>query len=285
MAKNALVRFLFSASTLVLSLGICPLHAGNPLQTNDPETPGPSGWEINLSQNLRFTRPAFGQHLPLINVNYGREENDQWKIGIPVLEIDPHPGEEHWGIGDIQLGWKYRFLEEDEHGFQASIYPQPLLPTGQEDFGLGNGRLELFLPVSVGKHFLDDQLFVYAEAAHNVVFEDVDRDTWFFGVAAEWQISEKLEFVGEIADLVVPQSVGPDEPFFNLGFNYQFAKHVALQTAFGRSLGNDHRGLSYFNSYIGLHITWGGNADNEGKDSTDRSDSRTSSLLLRVLRR
>lgn len=268
MAFRASLSVLLAVSLWTLSAGA--LRAGNPLQTNDPETPGRHGWEVNLLQSMRFTRPAFGQALPLLNVNYGHQENDQWKISIGVFEFDPHPGEEHWGIGDVQIGWKYRFLEEDDHGIQASIYPQPLLPIGQEELGLGNGRFELFLPVSVGKHFLDEKLFIYGEAAHNVIFEDVDRDTWYFGIAAEWQITEKLELVGEIADLVVPNRFGPDDPFFNVGFNYQFAKHVALQTAFGRSLGDEADGLSYFSSYVGLHITWGGGSDQTDDTTADK---------------
>ena len=144
MGKHALLRFL--ASMLVWSLGICSLYAGNPLQTNDPETPGPKGWEINLSHNLRFTRPAFGQNLPLINVNYGWLENDQWKISVPVLEIDPHPGGEHWGIGDIQLGWKYRFLEEDEHGVQASILSAAAAAHGQCVVGTRQRPARIVLP-------------------------------------------------------------------------------------------------------------------------------------------
>jgi len=271
------------AAAILWGLIASNLEAGNPLQTNDPETPGRNGWEINLSHNMRFTRPAFGQALPLLNINYGHLKNDQWKISIPVTEFDPHPGE-HWGIGDVQLGWKYRFLEEADCGFQASFYPQPLLPTGQEDLGLGNGRVELFLPLSVGKHFLDDKLFVYGEAALNVVFEDVGRDTWFIGIAAEWQITEKIELVGELAELAVPSAIGPDDPFFNVGFNYQFSKHVALQTAFGRSLGDEADGLSYFSSYVGLHITWGGGDGNSESDDP-HCICRQPSFLARLFHR
>jgi hypothetical protein len=248
-------------------IGVAPLRAGNPLQTNDPETPGRNGFEVNLSNNLRLTRNEFTQHLPLLDINYGHVENVQWKISIPVLQVDPDPGVGHWGVGDVQLGWKYRFLEEEEHGFMASLYPQPLLPTGNVELGLGDGHFELFLPMSVGKHFWKDQLFVYAEAGHNIVFEDTSQDTWFFGVASEWKLTEKLELVGEIADVVVSQSGGCDELFFNLGFNYQCAKHVALQTAFGRSFGDEGGGLPYFTSYVGLQITWGGESDQSQKSA------------------
>lgn len=259
MARNASLSAV--AATILWSLSASTVFAGNPLQTNDPETPGPNGWEINLSHNMRFTRPAFGHALPLINVNYGWLENDQWKISIPVLETDPHPGEPHWGIGDIQLGWKYRFLEETEHGFQASIYPQPLLPTGNAGLGLGNGRLELFFPVEVGKYCCDDKLFLYGEAGHNFVFDGSGQHSWFFGAAAEYQATEKTEFVSEIVYITFPNQNGTDDFFFNAGVNVQLAKHIVLQTAFGRSLFDEETGVPFFNSYIGLHITWGGDED------------------------
>ena len=269
---------------LLWGLGVGPLRAGNPLQTNDPGTPGRNGFEVNLFNSIRLTRNEFTQSLPVLNINYGRVDNDQWKISIPVIQVDPEPGASHWGVGDIQLGWKYRFLEEEDYGFMASIYPQPLLPTGNHDIGLGNGNWEAFLPVSVAKHFLDERLFVYGEAAYNVVFDDPRQDTAFFGLAAELEITKKTILVAEIADIVTIRSDRPDEPFFNLGFTHHFNDRIALQTAFGRSLGDESRGASFFNSYVGLQITWGGNADKD-KDKGDTRDSRISSLFSRLNRR
>lgn len=251
-------RFVGIAAIAALGCWATMARAGNPLQTNDPETPGVKGWEVNISHNLRLTRDESSQNLPLLNINYGRLENDQWKISIPVSSIRANPGDPHWGIGDVQLGWKYRFVEEEQSGWMASIYPQPLLSTGNEQLGLGNGRLEMFLPVQVGKHFLDeDRLLFYAEAAHNLVFEDTSQDTWFLGVAAELEVTDKIELVAEIADVVTPRIVGPDEPFINLGFNYELSKRCLIQTAFGRGLADDE-GASFFSSYVGLQLLWGG---------------------------
>jgi hypothetical protein len=283
MTKRGLVSVL--AATVLWSSGTGPLQGGNPLQTNDPETPGPNGWEINLSHNMRFSHPSFAQFLPLININYGWLENDQWKISVPVLEIDPHPGREHWGIGDIQLGWKYRFLDEDEHGVQASIYPQPLLPTGDASLGLGNDRFELLFPMEVGKYFCDDRLFLYGEIGPNFVFDGSEQHSWFVGAAAEYRVTKKIELVSEIVHIAFPHNNGIDDLFFNAGVNVQLSKHVVLQTAFGRSLFDQATGVPFFNSYIGLHITWGGDEDDESDGEDRRPEAGVSSLFRRALRR
>ena len=142
------VLFLLS---MILVLLPARTDAGNPLFTNDPETPGSHGWEINISHDDARVLAQRDEDLPLLNINFGWTDNDQWKISVPLRHFDPRDDEDHWGISDIQLGWKYRFLDEDEHGFMASVYPQPLLPTGNDALGIGDGRLELFSPVSASE--------------------------------------------------------------------------------------------------------------------------------------
>ena len=95
--------------------------AGPPLFTDDPETPGRGGWEINISHNIERTRDAFFMETPLFDINYGLLDNDQWKIEFPVLYLDSDEPGSHWGMGDLLLGWKYRFLEEEDHQIMASV--------------------------------------------------------------------------------------------------------------------------------------------------------------------
>jgi hypothetical protein len=168
---------------------------------------------------------------------------------------------------------------------RLAIYPQPLLPTGNALLGLGNDRLELLFPVEVGKYFCDDKLFLYGEAGHNFVFDGSAQHSWFFGAAAEYQVTEKIELVSEIAHITFPHNNGTGDLFFNAGVNVQLSKHIALQTAFGRSLFDEATGVPFFSSYIGLHITWGGEEDNAQETGNNGSDSRVSSLFPRVLRR
>ena len=83
---------------------LSPVFAGPPLKTDDPETPGRGVWEINVSHNIESTRDEFLMESPLIDINYGFLENDQWKIEFAVLSLDPDDGKNHWGISDLLLG-------------------------------------------------------------------------------------------------------------------------------------------------------------------------------------
>jgi hypothetical protein len=241
-------------------------RAGPPLFTDDPETPGRGGWEINISHNIERTRDAFIMETPLFDINYGLMNNDQWKIEFPLLYRDSDERGSHWGMGDLLLGWKYRFLEEEDHRFMASVYPQLLVPTGHEGVGLGSGRVEALFPFQIGKHFLEKKVFAYGEIGYNVVLGAPEANSWKYGLAAQWKATERLELMAEVAGLAFPGGAEPDDTFFNVGFKYDLTKQAALIGAFGRSLRGVERGTPDLLTFVGFQLKLGGNerAD-EGK--------------------
>ena len=258
--STAVMRYrVISGVMIPLALGIAEVLAGPPLITDDPETPGRGGWEINLSHNIEKTDDEFAMETPLIDINYGLLENDQWKIEFPLLWVDSAADGGHWGIGDLELGWKYRFLDEKAcgHGVMASIYPQVLAPTGNSRFGLGGGRTELLLPVEVGRHFFDESLLVYAEAGYNVVFDGSGENAWIYGAAAEWERGEKLKLLFEVGGVAFEQGHDPDFAFFNGGFKYELTQHWTLLGSAGRSFREDHSGSPVLMTFLGLQWTTG----------------------------
>jgi hypothetical protein len=251
---------------LLAAVGLTPnttVHGGPPLVTDDPETPGRRGWEVNLSHNIESTRHEFVMESPLIDINYGPQNNDQLKIEFAVLSIDPTDDRNHWGVSDLLFGYKYRFLEEDDIGWMTSFYPQVSAPTGNRHVGLGSGNVELLTPFQLGTHFWDDRLFVYAEAGYNVVLANSGANHWKFGLAGEWKVTERFELLGEVGSFVFPRNAEPDDPFFNLGVSYGLSEHVAFIGSAGRSFRDRREGTPDFMSFIGLQITWGRSADAE----------------------
>jgi len=62
-----------------------------------------------------------------------------------------------WGYGDTELGFKYRFIDEDKNGARPMIGAYPLieLPTGDEARALGAGYVRAYFPVWIQKSFGD----------------------------------------------------------------------------------------------------------------------------------
>jgi hypothetical protein len=66
----------------------------------------------------------------------------------PQLAFNASPNAvTQFGLGDIQLSAKYRFLHEDDTCPQAAFFPAVVLPTGNPELGLGNGKAQVLLPM------------------------------------------------------------------------------------------------------------------------------------------
>jgi hypothetical protein len=220
---------------------------------------------------------------PLFDINYGLLDNDQWKIEFPVLYLDSDEHGSHWGMGDLLLGWKYRFLEEEDHQFMASVYPQLLVPTGNEGVGLGGGNVEALFPLQIGKHFFEEKVFVYGEIGYNVVLAASEANSWKYGLAAQWGATERLELMAEVAGLAFPGGAEPDDTFFNVGFKYDLTKQAALIGSFGRSFHGVERGTPDLLTFLGVQLMLGGNKRaNEGE--TDEKKDPVSGREARWLR-
>src|SRR6185437_8662763 len=90
-------------------------------------------------------------------VNYGAAPNLQLHIIAPLAYDDPRGGSTQVGVGDIELGAKYRFITPGEKDWfpQVGIFPLIEVPSGNADRGLGQGRTRVFLPVWLQKDFGD----------------------------------------------------------------------------------------------------------------------------------
>lgn len=56
-----------------------------------------------------------------------------------------------FGVGDVEVGAKYRFVRETARRPQVGVFPMLELPTGDASRGLGNGQLCARLPVWLQK--------------------------------------------------------------------------------------------------------------------------------------
>jgi hypothetical protein len=236
---------------LLLACGLA-LYAGPPLETDDPDTPGPRRWEINLSSPFAIRDDA-RLFQPLLDINYGVGERVQLKLKPRMVVLDePGRGAEA-GAGNIQVGMKWRFLDQARAGISWSVYPQAdFNPPGDSvNRGLISEGNQFFLPFQVQRTF--GQTKVYAEAGYN--WREQQTDEWALGLAVEHSLSQRFRLAGELRN-VAGDTFGDYEFFFNAGFKWSFHKHATLLASVGRTIHETRGdGLAVF-SYLGLQFTF-----------------------------
>lgn len=87
---------------------------------------------------------------PLFDVNYGLPDV-QLKLEIPVKIVQEDSNGTVAGAGDLLLGVKWRFFNNEKSQFQLGAYPQLLLPTGDHARKLGEDRTGFVLPLLAQK--------------------------------------------------------------------------------------------------------------------------------------
>lgn len=110
--------------------------------TDDPGTPGNRKWEINLAVALEHRPGETSLDLPAIDLNYGVGASVQLTLQTaPVLlERDGHGP--IYSLGATETAVKWRFLDEETCGVDASMFPrlifnvvQSSIPRGLADDG------------------------------------------------------------------------------------------------------------------------------------------------------
>src|ERR1700722_12967106 len=61
---------------------------GPPLLTDDPDTPGPNHWEINLAITSEETANESRFEAPLLDLNYGVGEHIELEYELPLVVLN-----------------------------------------------------------------------------------------------------------------------------------------------------------------------------------------------------
>jgi len=241
-------------STVVLLLALWPAavsaQGGPPLLTDDPDTPGPGHWEINLAMLLETSRLERRIEAPRLDVNYGVGRRIQLKFEMPWVRAHQEGERLQDGAGNAVVGVKWRFLGQEGMRVAWSIYPQFAFNTLHSSIEKGiveDGRQFLFpteLTVEVA------HVEINGEIGWNVV--ENRRDNWIFGASAESHVVPRLELLGELHGEQMPDAT--TELFANVGARPRLTRQLILLLAAGRTVhGSTNAGRRVY-AYVGLQF-------------------------------
>ena len=117
------MRIIALAFTLVVPCSAFG-QGGPPMITDDPGTPGDGNWEINIAWTVEHAGSSTVQQTPLLDAAYGVGDRLQLKLEVPwVVANEPGIGSRD-GLGNSNLGVKWRFFDAGEDGWLISTFPQ-----------------------------------------------------------------------------------------------------------------------------------------------------------------
>jgi hypothetical protein len=239
----------FLICTLVLiPLLAPPVQAGPPFFTDDPETVPWGHYEAYLFNTADHRDGITQWGLPAMELNMGAAPNLQLHMIVPGTYITPGGA---YGIGDIEVGAKYRFVQEGKNFPQIGVFPLLELPSGNSRLGLGNGKLWARLPLWMQKSY--GRWTVYGGAGYQINRAQGMKDSLFAGGVLQRQISKRLVLGTEVYHQEA-QSVGARQTTFaDAGGYYNFRENLSLLFMLGHTIAGDRHTVGY----VGLYYTWG----------------------------
>jgi hypothetical protein len=128
-------------------------QGGPPYYTNDPGTPGNKKWEINLGYMPFLDNDQSMTHTPDVDINFGLGDRIQLTYENAWSRVYNTAENPKYGLGQDQLGRKWRFYDNRQSGFALSVFPQLSLnnPNNSANRGITPPGASLFLPAEFSK--------------------------------------------------------------------------------------------------------------------------------------
>lgn len=248
----ARIRHVLVTTLAGLALLVSRAHAGPPFATDDPGVfPVDSGEAYLFSAGSRGADGLDLGAAPGVEFNYSLVSNTFLHLVVPMAYNDPNAGPAAYGPGNVEVGFKWRFLTQADDGIDVATFPLAELPTANARRGLGNRRTSYFVPIWLQKDW--GPWTVYGGGGRWFMHDPGQRDSWFSGVLAQRQVTPDLYLGGEVFHQTAQVIGGPSATGFNLGGGYVLGGPWQMLFSAGRNVTDvaDNR----FSYYLALYRT------------------------------
>jgi hypothetical protein len=242
--------------------------AGPPFQTDDPDPVEYRHFEAYLFELSDGTQKGGTElEVPGFEMNWGAAPDLQLHLVVPfVTDFSPGSGPTSSGVGDIELGAKYRLIKEGGKTPEVGIFPFVELPSGDASRGLGVGATWYRLPLWIQKSW--GPWTSYSGGGEVIADAPGYNDYPFAGWLLQRQLSESLtlgaELFGHGAEGPAANSTA-SALMLDLGGFYSLKPGFQLLFCAGRTVA----GQAETYTYLALYWTWGsGGEKSAGRGGT-----------------
>jgi hypothetical protein len=242
---------LFAYATWPIAIFLGSAYGGPPYITDDPEPVEYRHWEVYFASMTDHVPGDVSGTLPHIEVNYGIMPNVQLHM-IALDSFDSSSGKpREYGLGDTELGVKYRFVQESDDCPQIGVFPLAELPTGDASLGLGSGHTQFFLPVWLQKSI--GAWTSYGGGGYWISPGVGNKNSWFAGWLLQYQLTKTFAPGAEIYYRTAQIEDGPTSAQVNLGFVWDLTDNYHILGSVGPAI----HGTRGYQTYLAFQLTLG----------------------------
>jgi hypothetical protein len=208
-------------------------------------------WELYVSGTLATDGRDRAGDAPHFEGNYGAAPGLQLHLIVPLGYARPDGGPTTWGLGDVELGAKYRFVEETDGRPQVGAFPLVELPSGDAGRGLGAGHVRAFLPVWAQKTF--GAVTTYGGGGYWINPGAGNRDYGFAGWQLQVHATSAVSPGVEIYYQSKSTDAGRAQVHFNAGLILDLSEESHVLVSAGRAV----HGCDCAHAYVAYLLTLG----------------------------
>jgi len=228
-------------------------QGGPPMITDDPGTPGPGKWENNIAIAFEHRSNETAYDLPAIDLNYGVGEHIQLTLqGGPVLLKRGGHGL-IGGLGGTEAAVKWRFLDEEKTGFDASMFPRVIFNITQSSVrrGLAEDGTRFQIPFQVAKTFGR----FHADAEFGPLASTHGRSKWIYGIVGGVDLAKTTMLMTELHG-TSRMNFTSDVLTVNVGLRHQLTEARILIASIGHELRTPERDALALIGYCGVQLLY-----------------------------
>lgn len=213
-----------------------PTIAGPPFVSDDPEPTPYHQFEIYTFNSGTNTRDGTGGETG-VDFNYGAGPDLQLTATLPAGFDQSAAGGSHFGLSNIELAAKYRFLHQDTFGVDVAVFPRVFLRSGSNT--VGDSHASLLLPVWVQKDWKGGWSAFGGGGC--VVSEIRSAEFCEAGAVLTYQVLPKLQIGAELFHQTATSGGTPATSSVGIGWRYDLTKNFHLLGYVRRGVENVER--------------------------------------------
>lgn len=217
--------------------------------TGDTDTVPCREWEFELSGTLESAKGSPNEQAGSFEVKYGLLNNLDVGAALSYGWIGKGEGAPAiYGVGDSEFGFDYRLFDQTPYFPALAFSPTLMIPTGESENDLGNGKMWVELPLWLEKS--GENWSTAFGGGYGINSQAQRKNFPFAGWKVNYDFTPRLNAGAEVFYQGADSVENEDTLLINIGGDYALTECLTLALSVGHSINGEPLTMAY------LGLSW-----------------------------